>query len=65
MSRWKRLDNWDEKLEELSVEGLRAELAFWKQRAAIFGHGPAWKLTMKSVHRVAAVLRLRLFESAE
>ncbi len=65
MSRWKRLDNWEEKLDAVNIEELRAELAFWKQRAAIFGKSPAGKLTMKTIHRVEAALRRKLSESAE
>ncbi len=40
MSRWKHLDNWEEKLEEMGIEDLRAELAFWKKRAACFPKPP-------------------------
>ena len=63
MSRWKRLDNWEEKLQEMSVEELGTELAFWKCRAAWL-RGPAHKLTMKTVHRVEAVLARRISEQS-
>ena len=65
MSRWKHLENWEQKLDQMNIEELRAELAFWKKRATIFGKRPAGKLTMKTVHHVEAVIRRKLRDTAE
>jgi hypothetical protein len=59
MSRWKKLNNYDEKLEEMTVEQLRAEVAFRKKRADEF-RGPAKKGTMKMVFKVQRFLDKKL-----
>jgi hypothetical protein len=61
MSRWKKLNNYEEKLEQMTVEELRAEVAFWKKRANEF-RGPARKGTMKFVFQVQRILEMKLRE---
>lgn len=63
MSRWKKLDNWEEKLEAMSLEEVRTELAFWKKRLS-YMVGPARKGTLKQVHYVERVLRQKCTEQA-
>ena len=59
MSRWKKLDHFDAKLELMTVEELRAELSFWKKRANELAQ-PGKKLTMKTVFKVQKVLDRKL-----
>jgi hypothetical protein len=51
MSRWKKLDNFDAKLEQMTAEELRAELSLWKKRAHELAQ-PGKKGTMKIVFKV-------------
>ncbi len=59
MSRWKKLDHFNAKLEQMTVEELRAEQSFWKRRASALAQ-PAKKLTMKRVFKVQKVLDQKL-----
>ena len=51
MSRWKKLDDWQEKVSEMTVEELQKELSFWKKRIQLF-QPKVRKLAMKRVHTV-------------
>ncbi len=55
MSRWKKLDNWEERLSDMTVEELEKELSFWKGRVQLF-QPKVRKLAMKQVHTVQRVL---------
>lgn len=59
MSRWKKLDNYDAKLEQMTIEELRAEMAFWKKRANELAQ-PGKKGTMKMVFKVQRFLDRKL-----
>jgi hypothetical protein len=61
MSRWKKLNNYDEKLEQMTVEELRAEIAFWRKRANELRQ-PAKKGTMKMVFKIQRFLDKKLRE---
>jgi hypothetical protein len=58
MSRWKKLDNWEEKLSEMTVEELEKELSFWKGRLQFF-QPKIRKLAMTRVHTVQRALDRR------
>ena len=55
MSRWKKLDNWEEKLSRMTVEELEKELSFWIARVQFF-QPKVRKLAMKRVHTVQRAL---------
>jgi hypothetical protein len=59
MSRWKKLDHFDAKLEQMTAEELRAELSFWKKRANELAQ-PGKNGTMKIVFKVQKVLDRKL-----
>jgi hypothetical protein len=61
MSRWKKLDNWEEWLSEMTVEQLEDELAFWKRRASLF-QPKVRKLALKQVHVVERALEKKRSE---
>ena len=44
-------------LDRMSVQALRLELAFWKQRVGLFSRPSIRKLAMKYVYRVEKILR--------
>jgi hypothetical protein len=64
MSRWKKLDNWEEKLSEMTAEELEKELLFWKGRLKLF-QPKIRTLAMKQVHTVQRALERRLSEEKE
>ncbi len=55
MSRWKKLDDWEEKLSRMTVEELEKEFSFWKSRVQFF-QPKVRKLAMKRVHTVQRAL---------
>jgi hypothetical protein len=59
MSRWKRLNDWPEYLERMSVEELGEELVFWRAHGAGLGHRHAQKEAMKRVRTVEKALQAR------
>ena len=59
MSRWKKLDNFEAKLEQMTAEERRAELSFWKKRANELSQ-PGKMGTMKIVFKVQKVLDQKL-----
>ena len=48
--------NSEAELEQMSVQALRLELAFWKQRVGLFSRPSIQKLAMKYVLRVEKIL---------
>ena len=62
MSRWKKLDDWEEKLSQMTVEELAKELSFWKVRTQFF-QPKVRKLAMKRVHTVERALYTKRSES--
>jgi hypothetical protein len=62
VSRWKKLDGWEDRLAEMTIEQLEKELAFWKMRARIL-HSKAAKGTFKWVHKVERLLERRRSEN--
>ena len=61
MSRWKKLDDWEEKLSQMTVEELEKELLFWTGRVQLF-QPKVRKLAMIRVHTVQRVLDRRQSE---
>jgi hypothetical protein len=55
MSRWKKLEDWEEQLSEMTVEQVEKELSFWKGRLQLF-QPKIRKLAMKQVHKVQRAL---------
>lgn len=55
MSRWKKLDNWEEKLSRMTVAELEKELTFWKSRVEFF-QPKVRRSAMKQVHFVQKLL---------
>jgi hypothetical protein len=64
MSRWKKLDGWEDRLSEMTTEQLEAELAYWKLRASLLPT-KAVKGTLKLVHKVERALQRRRSENEE
>lgn len=61
MSRWKKLDDWEEKLSRMTIEDLEKELSYWKGRAQLF-QPKIRKLAMKRVHAVQRALHRKQSE---
>ena len=55
MSWWKKLDNFDAQLAQLTIEELRVELPFWKNPVEELAQ-LSKKLTMKTIFKVQDVL---------
>jgi hypothetical protein len=58
MSRWKRLEDLEEHLHEMTAEELRNEVSFWSAHAAEL-RNPGHKLAMKRVHKLERALELK------
>ena len=64
VSRWKHLDDWPEKLQRMTVEELRKELAYWQMKADVIGR-KARKGCLKMAWKVGKVLREKLAAEEE
>ncbi len=62
MSRWKKLDDWEEKLSRMTVEELEKELSFRKARVQFF-QPKVRKLAMKRVYKVERALNRKRSEN--
>jgi hypothetical protein len=58
MSRWKRLEQLQLHLHEMTAEELRRELPFWREHAEQLS-GPAHKLALKRIHKLERALELK------
>jgi hypothetical protein len=59
MSRLKRLRNWPECLQNMRIDELNRELAYWKSRVAQLGHQQAKKIAEKHLREVERELERR------
>jgi len=60
MTRFKKLKDWPASLERLTLEELRAELAYWTLREQQLGHPDAKKGAFNRARTIRAVLDRRL-----
>jgi hypothetical protein len=60
MSRWKKLNDWPDYLQRMSVSELREELATWNRMLDGLGHRDARKEAENRIRRVRRVLDERL-----
>ncbi len=58
MSRWKQLEEIEERLPDMSAEELRAALAMWRKHLVAL-RGPALKLGKQFLHRLERALELK------
>jgi hypothetical protein len=61
MSRWKRLEEVEARLEDMSAEELRAWLVHWREHLQRL-RGPALKLGIKDLHRFERALERKISE---
>jgi hypothetical protein len=59
MSRWKKLNDWPDYLQRMSVPELREELAMWRRLLGGLGHRDARKETEMRIRTVERVLEER------
>jgi hypothetical protein len=59
MGRWKKLNDWPDYLQRMSVPELREELAMWRARLGGLGHRDARKETEMRIRTVERVLEER------
>jgi hypothetical protein len=62
VNRWKKLDDWEEKLSRMTVEELKKELSFWKARVQFF-QPKVRKLARKRVHKAEGALNRKRSEN--
>jgi hypothetical protein len=60
MTRWNKLKDWPASIERMTIEELRAELAYWKARERERGHREKKKDAMNHARIVEGLLDERL-----
>lgn len=63
MSRWKRLEELETRLDDMTASELRSELPFWKTHAERLRGGPAHKLALKWLRRLEKALEQKESET--
>lgn len=59
MSRWKQLEEIEERLPDMSADEVRAALEMWRKHLQTL-RGPALKLGQKFLHRLERALELKV-----
>jgi hypothetical protein len=64
MSRWKRLEELEQHLPQVTAQELQNEIPFWRAHANAL-RGPGHKLAMKLVHKLERALEVKLRQSSD
>lgn len=64
MSRWKQLEEIEERLPDMTSDEVRTALTMWRQHLQTL-HGPALKSGKKFLHRLERALELKSRESED
>lgn len=59
MSRWKQLEEIEERLPDMSADEVRAALEMWRKHLGTL-RGPAQKLGQRFLHRLERALELKM-----